>query len=113
MDPVIPAAPVAPVVDAEDAAEVSHAPAWFPPILLHIFYPTSRKVGFGWALFIVSTLATFFMHKPSGDPKLDASTWLICVAFSSALIGGGTLPDSKLDLERAKLNAGPAAPAGA
>lgn len=110
MDPVIPAAPV---VDAEDAAEVSHAPAWVPTLLLHVFYPTSRKVGFGWALFIVSTWASFFSHKASGDPKLDASTWLICVAFSSALIGGGTLADSKLDLERAKLNALPAAPAGA
>lgn len=105
----VPLPPAAP--DAEDLEEVSHAPRWVPTLLLHIFYPTSRKVGFGWALFIVSTAAAFFMHKASGDPKLDASTWLICVAFSSALIGGGTLADSKLDLERAKLNAAPPAAA--
>lgn len=100
-----------PIVDEEDKAEVAHAPVWVPTLLLHIFYPTSRKVGFGWALFIVSTAAAFFMHKPSGDPKLDASTWLICVAFASALIGGGTIADAKLDLEKARLTAAPAVPA--
>ncbi len=100
-----------PIADAEDAAEAAHAPAWVPTLLLHIFYPTSRKVGFGWALFIVSTWAAFFSHKANGDPKLDASNWLICTAFASALIGGGTLADSKMDLERAKIAAAPQAAA--
>lgn len=105
MADVAPPLPVGP--DAEDVEEASHAPKWVPTILLHVLYPTSRKVGFGWWLFLVATYATFFAHKASGDPKLDASTWLICTAFSSALIGGGTLADSKLDLEKAKLQAAP------
>lgn len=100
---VPPAAAPEPVADAEDAAELSHAPRWVPTILLHIFYPDSRKVGLGWWLFILASAGAFFMHKADGAPKLDASTWLICVAFSSALIGGGTLADAKMDLEKAKL----------
>lgn len=108
MADVPPPQPAAPAPDAEDLDEVSRAPRWVPTILLHVFYPTSRKVGFGWWLFILASYATFFAHKAGGDPKLDASTWLICTAFASALIGGGTLADSKLELEKAKLNAAPA-----
>lgn len=93
--------------DAQDLDEISAFPRWVPTILLHVFYPTSRKVGFGWFLFIVATYAAFFAHKTTGDAKLDASTWLICVAFSSALIGGGTLADAKMDLEKAKVDALP------
>lgn len=74
-----------------------------PTILLHIFYPDSRKTGFGWWLFIVASLGTFFLHKANGDPKLDASTWLLCVSIAGALIGGGTLADGKLELEAAKV----------
>jgi hypothetical protein len=102
-------APVAPVADAEDTAEISHAPKWFPTILLHVFYPDSRKVGFGWWLFILASAGAFFMHKPDGSPKLDASTWLICVAFASALIGGGSIADAKHELEMAKVAAAPGA----
>jgi hypothetical protein len=105
-------APAAPVADEEDAAELSHAPKWVPTILLHILYPDSRKVGFGWWLFILASAGAFFLKKANGDPKLDASTWLICAAFASALIGGGTIADAKHDLEMAKVNAGvPNAPA--
>lgn len=75
---------------------------YVPTILLHIFYPDSRKVGFGWWLFIFSTYGAFF-GKVADKPMLDASTWLICVALSSGLIGGGTIADAKLELEQAKL----------
>lgn len=97
--------PAAPVADAEDTAELSHAPKWVPTILLHILYPDSRKVGFGWWLFILASAGTFYMHKGNGDPLLDASNWLICTAFSSALIGGGTIADAKHELEMAKAGA--------
>jgi hypothetical protein len=97
--------PTAPVADAEDQAELAHAPKWVPTILLHIFYPESRKVGFGWWLFNLASLAAFFLKGPDGKPFLDASTWLICAAFASALIGGGTIADAKHDLEMAKVQA--------
>lgn len=108
MTDIAPATAVAPepVADAEDAAELSHAPKWVPTILLHIFYPDSRKVGFGWSLFLFATAGAFFLHKADGNPKLDASTWLICVAISSALIGGGSIADAKHELDMAKLSAG-------
>jgi hypothetical protein len=105
--------PPATVADAEDAAELSHAPRWVPTILLHILYPDSRKVGFGWWLFILSSAAAFFFKKPSGEALLDASTWLICTAFSSALIGGGSIADAKHELEMAKVSASATPPAGA
>ena len=105
-------ADVAPLLEDAGQPAPSGAPKWIPTILLHILYPDSRKVGFGWWLFILSSAAAFFLHKANGDPKLDASTWLICTAFSSALIGGGSIADAKHDLEMAKISAiaAPAAP---
>lgn len=83
----------------------SGAPKWMPTIILHVLYPDSRKVGFGWWLFILASTGAFFLHKSNGDPKLTASDWLICSAFASALIGGGSVADAKHDLEMAKLAA--------
>ena len=94
-----------PAADGQPAP--SGAPKWIPTILLHIFYPDSRKVGFGWWLFILSSFAAFFGHTAAGAPLLDASTWLICTAFTSGLIGGGTIMDAKHDLELAKIAAAP------
>lgn len=106
--------PAPPIADAEDAAEAAHAPAWVPTILLHVFYPDSRKVGFGWWLWLVSTFAAFYLKTAAGAPALDASTWLICTSFAAALIGGGTIADARNDLEKAKLDASTkTAPAGA
>jgi hypothetical protein len=96
-------APAAP----EGQPAPSGAPKWVPTILLHILYPDSRKVGFGWWLFILASAAAFFLKTPAGAPLLDASTWLICAAFASALIGGGTIADAKHDLEMAKLAGAP------
>lgn len=91
--------------------ETGGAPKWIPTILLHILYPDSRKVGFAWMLWILSSWAAFFGHTAAGAPLLDASTWLICTAFASGLIGAGTILDAKNDLAAAKVAAG-AAPAG-
>jgi len=93
----------------------SGAPKWIPTIILHVLYPDSRKVGFAWVLFILASFAAFFGHGSDGKPLLDASTWLICTAFASGLIGAGTIIDAKHDLDMAKVAAGvapaPAAPA--
>lgn len=103
---------IAPAVDDGQPAP-SGAPKWVPTILLHVFYPDSRKVGFGWALFVLASYAAFFAHKADGAPKLDASTWLICVAFSSGLIGAGSIMDAKHDLEMARIASQPPAPPAA
>jgi hypothetical protein len=112
----VPAALVAALpVAAEEPKTL--APAWVPTILLHIFYPDSRKTGFGWALFLIATYAAF-VGRVEGKPMLDASTWLLCVSIAGALIGGGTIADAAHEREMAKLelakvqgDAPPAAPA--
>jgi hypothetical protein len=96
---------VSPAPDAGQPA-ASGAPKWIPTILLHVLYPDSRKVGFGWVLFILSSYAAFFGHASDGKPLLDAQTWLICTAFTAGLIGAGTIIDAKHDLEMAKVAAG-------
>lgn len=86
---------------------------YVPTILLHILYPDSRKVGFGWVLFLLASYGAFFAKHAIVNaagvaqpvPLLDASNWLICVAISSGLIGGGTIADAKHELEMAKLDA--------
>lgn len=84
-----------------------------PTLLLQVLYPDSRKVGFGWALFVIASLAAFLLRIPvaapngavASSPLIDAQTWLLCVFAASALIGGGTIADAKHDLEMAKLGA--------
>lgn len=78
--------------------------SWCPTILIHVLYPDSRKVGFGWWVFIIATWAAFFL-KQDGKPMLDASTWLLVVTASTALIGGGTIADDHHDLNMAKIAA--------
>ncbi len=60
-----------------------------PSLLHHIFNADSRKVGFGWWLFIVSTTLLW-------ETRLDSATWQTCVLMSTALIGGGTVADGWL-----------------
>lgn len=84
--------------------------SWAPSILLHVLYPDSRKVGFGWVLFIVSTLAAFYLRDAVGKPLIDASTWLLTVTATTALIGGGTIADDAHDREMAKIAGGTNAP---
>jgi hypothetical protein len=57
-----------------------------PSLLHHIFNADSRKVGFGWWLFIVATALRW-------HDKIDAVHWLGCAALSTVLIGGGTVVD--------------------
>jgi hypothetical protein len=75
-----------------------------PSLLHHIFNPSSRKVGFGYQVFIWSTLAFLFI-RIDGKPALDANNWIICVGIAGALIGGGTIADGRTSLEMAKLDA--------
>ena len=66
-----------------------------PSILHHIFNSDSRKVGFGWWVFIIASWGAFFAKcGAGGKPLLEASDWLLCVAMSSGLIGGGTVADA-------------------
>lgn len=62
--------------------------AYIPTILLHVFYPDSRKVGFGWWLWIVASVALFVGTKISSDQ------WMTCSLIAGLLIGGGTIGDS-------------------
>jgi hypothetical protein len=65
-----------------------------PSLLHHVFNSDSRKVGFGWWVFIVSTYGAFFARLSDSRPLLEASDWLMCVALASGLIGGGTVADA-------------------
>jgi len=58
----------------------------WPKLLSHVFDPNSRKVGFGWWLFIVATW--LLVHK-----HIDGGMWQACVLMSGALVGGGTMGD--------------------
>lgn len=60
-----------------------------PRLLTNIVDPDSRKVGFGWTLFIVSTILLV-------KAKIDASAWQLMVSGSGVLIGGGTVADAWL-----------------
>lgn len=102
---------VAAISAPEDSAP-SWLRSWAPTILLQVFYPDSRKVGFGWVLFLVSTLAAFWLKGADGKPLLDASTWLLTVTATTALIGGGTIADDHHDREMARIAAA-TPPAGA
>ena len=71
-----------------------------PSLLHHLLNPDSRKVGFGWWLFITATWLLY-------DAKITAAEWQGCVMLSTALIGGGTIGDTWL---KSKLGSGNAAP---
>ena len=73
-----------------------------PTILLHIFNPDSRKVGFGWWLWIVASIALFV------GTKISSEQWMQCSLVAGMLIGGGTLGDSII---KAKLGVKDAPPA--
>ena len=77
--------------------------SWCPSILLHVLYPDSRKVGFGWILFLVSTLAAFYLRDKDAKPLIDASTWLLTVTATTALIGGGSIADDAHDRAMARI----------
>lgn len=80
---------------------------YVPSLLKQIFNPESKKVAFGWQIFIWATYGAFFAKVQGGPnagaPLMDASTWLLAVAASTALIGGGTIADKKHILEMAKV----------
>lgn len=61
-----------------------------PSLLHHIFNADSRKVGFGWWVFIVATYMLAKAHI------ITSEQWMECVMLSTALIGGGTLLDTFL-----------------
>lgn len=65
-----------------------------PSLLHHIFNANSRKVGFGWWVFIVATYGAFFARLSDSKPVLQASDWLLCVSIAAGLIGGGTVADA-------------------
>lgn len=75
-----------------------------PSLLHHVFNADSRKVGFGWWLFIVSTALRW-------HDKIEAVHWLGCAALASVLIGGGTVVDEAIKVLKAwiPLRFGPAA----
>ena len=61
---------------------------YIPSIFLQIFNPDSRKVGFGWWLWIVASAALFV------GTKISSEQWMQCSLIAGLLIGGGTLGDS-------------------
>lgn len=73
-----------------------------PKLLLHIINPDSRKVGFGWQVFIVSTWLLY-------AAKISADQWQGCVLLAGFLIGGGTLGDKWMEVRNGK-PADPVAP---
>ena len=77
-----------------------------PSLIEHVFNPDSRKVGFGYQIFIWSTYAAFFAKGVDGKPLFDASTWMLAVTAATALIGGGTIMDDKHDQAMAKITGG-------
>ena len=56
-------------------------------------------------LFIVSTFAAFYLKGADAKPMLDASTWLLTVTATTALIGGGSIADDAHDREMARIAA--------
>lgn len=71
----------------------SCAPAWVPTLLLHVFYPDSRKAGWGYQLSIWSTYGCFFARF-NGQPILDSDRWFLCQLVAGVIIGGGTIADA-------------------
>lgn len=59
-------------------------------IVLSLWHSNSRKVAFGLLLF--GTTTALLVAK-----FLNSDQWMLCMASSSALIGGGTLMDKRLD----------------
>ena len=60
-----------------------------PSLLHHIFNPDSRKVGFGYQVFIWATYGLF-------AGKVDMSHWAEATWLAMGLIGGGTVADKIL-----------------
>jgi hypothetical protein len=69
-----------------------------PSLLHHVFNSDSRKVAFGWWLFISSTWLR-------NSDKIDVKAWLICVFLAVILIGGGTVVDEIIKMGKAFLEA--------
>ena len=63
-----------------------------PKIVALLLFYNSRKVGFGFWLFIVSTIL-LFRHL------IQADHWMLCMALSATLIGGGTVADGWLKVK--------------
>lgn len=63
-----------------------------PKLIRIVFFEDSRKVGFGVILFGISTW--LLMQK-----LIDANNWMICMALSATLIGGGTVADNWLKVK--------------
>lgn len=70
----------------------------WPAILLHIFNSESRKVAFGWWVFILASIFNYI-------GEVGESTWLICTVISAVLIGGGTVTDELIKVGRAWIEA--------
>lgn len=63
-----------------------------PQLILILGFEDSRKVGFGVWLIILAT--ALLAHK-----LIDSSDWMLCMAVSSTLIGGGTVADAWLKIK--------------
>lgn len=61
-----------------------------PRLLRMMAFEESRKVSFGWYLFLTATGLLMF-------GLISADQWLFCVTGSGALVGGGTLADKWID----------------
>lgn len=70
----------------------------FPRVFWHVFNSESRKVTFGWWLFIVATWLTYI-------EEVEETNWLICIILSTILIGGGTVTDEIIKVGRAWIDA--------
>lgn len=64
-----------------------------PKIIDLLLFNESRKVAFGLYLFAVA--CTFLVKK-----LITAEDWMLCVVFTSSLIGGGSIADKWMDLKK-------------
>lgn len=60
-----------------------------------ILFMESRKVGFGLWIFLTST---YFLTQS----LITADNWLLCVFLSTSLLGGGTIADKYLEVQKHK-----------
>lgn len=68
-----------------------------PSLLKNIFDADSRKVLFGWWVFIISN---WFLVIG----KIDVNTWQTCALLAWSMVGGGTIADKWLEGKNGKSN---------
>ena len=84
-----------------------------PRILTHVFDSESKTATLGFMIFVTSTAGLFVLHDAAGVRVISADTWLICVAISSALIGGKLVGETVLATKLGRLPEPPAPKAAA